>query len=273
MSRKAGTHEFVGERSIAMMIAEAHRRMAPCLERIRRPWAHVGIVESPLGRLFVALGDRGLLMIHFLDVQSSGDISSAIAALRREFDPVADNRAVRRIGTEIRGFLDGAHDALATPVDLSLVTSPFKRRVLESLRRIPVGAVISYQGLAAAAGTPDGSRAVGNTMATNPVPVYVPCHRVVRSDGSIGNYGGGTAAKIQLLRTEGFSIGADRRLGSGIVLGHRGTLIFCNPRCHSVMRADRSKIMIFAGAPSARQAGLRACKLCQPDATSSRLSA
>ena len=250
--------------SVAGMIAESHRRMAPRFERIRRPLARIGVVKSPIGRLLVALGEHGLLLIHFLDTYQPNETAAAIATLRRESDPIEDNAAVRGIGDEIGGLLDGDKNALTTPVDLSLIASPFRRRVLDRLRRVPAGAVISYQGLAAAAGTPAGSRAVGNTMATNPIPVYVPCHRVIRSDGSIGNYGGGVAAKMRLLRAEGFAIGTDYRFESGVVLGHRGTHIFCNPECRAATRADPAGMMIFAGAAVAIQAGMRACKLCRP---------
>ena len=155
--------------------------------------------------------------------------------------------------------------ALDRPVDLSLVRTDFQRRALMRLRRaVPPGSVITYQALAAAVGAPSGQRAIGNTMATNPVPLYVPCHRVIRSDGTIGNYGGGVARKIKLLRAEGFSVARDHRLPAGSVMGHLVTHIFCRPQCHAAMRADRAKSVIFANSGRARSAGLRACKLCHP---------
>src|SRR5271167_902457 len=98
--------------SIAGMIVESHRRMAPRLERIRRPTARIGVVKSPLGRLLVAIGEHGLLLIHFLDTYQPGETAAAIATLRRESDPVEDVNSVRSIGDEISGFLDGDRDAL-----------------------------------------------------------------------------------------------------------------------------------------------------------------
>ena len=237
-------------------------KLARTLGRVRRPLARLGIIDSAVGRLLVAESARGLLAVQFLDVAEAPD---ALPALKEGFDLVEDPDAAARIGREIENYLDGDMRALDRPVDLSLVRSDFQRRALMRLRRaVPPGAVITYQGLAAAVGAPSGQRAIGNTMATNPVPLYVPCHRVIRSDGTIGNYGGGVARKIRLLRAEGFSVDRDHRLPAGSVMGHLVTHVFCRPQCHAAMRADRAKSVIFADSTSARNAGLRACKLCHP---------
>lgn len=238
-------------------------KLARTLGRARRPVARVGVIDSPVGRLLVAEGARGLLAVQFLDVPEAPD---ALAALRAEgFDLVEDTQAAARIGREIERYLKGDMRALDRPVDLSLVRTDFQRRALMRLRRtVPPGSVITYQALAAAVGAPSGQRAIGNTMATNPVPLYVPCHRVIRSDGTIGNYGGGVSRKIKLLRAEGFSVARDHRLPAGSVMGHLVTHIFCRPQCHAAMRADPAKAVIFANSSRARSAGLRACKLCHP---------
>ncbi len=263
MSKSELNREVGDERTIDALVETAHRRMAPRLARIRRPRVRVGTVASPLGRLLVAMSDAGIAMIYFLDVPR-GDGAEPIAMLRRRFDAIEDQAAVAGVGEEIRRFVAGDLAALVTPVDLSLVASPFQRRVLERLRQVPPGAVMSYQALAAAIGAPRGSRAVGNTMASNPVPVYVPCHRVSRSDGSVGNYGGGVSSKMKLLRAEGFRIGEDRRVAAGAVLGHRRTHIYCRPSCSAARRADPARMMIFADSARARGAGLRACRQCLP---------
>jgi len=150
------------------------------------------------------------------------------------------------------------------PIDLSLVRSAFQRRTLMRLRRVPPGSVVTYQGLAAAMGAPTSQRAVGNTVASNPVPIYVPCHRVIRSDGSLGNYGGGSDRKLKLLRAEGFEIDRDRRLPLNAVYGHWASRIFCRPTCSALRRAERKSWLIFSDAARARRWGMRACKLCRP---------
>jgi methylated-DNA-[protein]-cysteine S-methyltransferase len=237
-------------------------KLARTLGRARRPVARIGLIDSPVGRLLVAESDRGLLAVQFLDVPDAPD---ALAGLKEGFDLVEDSHAAARVGQEIERYLGGDMHALDRPVDLSLVRSDFQRRALTLLRRtIPPGSVITYQGLAAAVGAPSGQRAIGNTMATNPVPLYVPCHRVIRSDGTIGNYGGGVTRKIKLLRAEGFSVARDQRVPAGSVMGHLVTHIFCRPQCHAAMRASPAKSVIFADSGRARSAGLRACKLCRP---------
>src|SRR5579885_1548468 len=242
------------EQEIDAMIEQAHRQMASRLARIRRRQARVGTVDSPLGRLLVAMSGAGLAMIYFLDVPQASAAEAIAMLRRRRFDVIEDGEAVAPVGEEIRRFLGGDLSALVTPVDLSLVESPFQRRVLERLRKVPAGAVMSYQGLAAAVGAPRASRAVGGTMASNPIPVYVPCHRVIRSDGSVGNYGGGVSSKLRLLRAEGFSIGTDRRVGEAAVFGHQRTHIYCRPSCSAARRADPGRMMIFADAARAERA-------------------
>jgi hypothetical protein len=99
----------------------------------------------------------------------------------------------------------------------------------------------------------------------NPVPIYVPCHRVITSSGGIGGYGGGAARKLQLLRSEGFALGkADEKLPDSIVWGHKGTKIFCRTSCRSSAGVDRTQILFFADPGEAKQAGLRPCKICRP---------
>ncbi len=257
-----GTGGVPDDGAVDAALRAVRPKLARTLARARRPLARVGVIDSPVGRLLVAESARGLLAVQFLDVPEAPD---AMAALRERFDLVEDAEAAARIGREIERYLSGDMHALDRPVDLSLVRTDFQRRALTRLRRaVPPGSVITYQGLAAAVGAPSGQRAIGNTMAINPVPLYVPCHRVIRSDGTIGNYGGGVARKIRLLRAEGFSVNRDHRLPAGSVMGHLVTHIFCRPQCHAAMRADRAKSVIFADSKRARSAGLRACKLCHP---------
>jgi O-6-methylguanine DNA methyltransferase len=171
---------------------------------------------------------------------------------------------VERIGEEIRRFVAGDRDALKHDVDLSLVESDFKRRALTKLCKVPLGSVVTYQGLASAVGAPDGQRAIGNAMGSNPIPIYVPCHRVIKSDLSIGNYGGGVPRKLKLLRAEGFTVGKDLRVPAHAVMGHQRTHIYCRPSCAAAQRANMGRVYIFADPDRARRAGLRACKICRP---------
>ncbi len=105
------------------------------------------------------------------------------------------------VARQLEEYFAGRRRTFDVPVDLQLATG-FRRLVLQHLREIPFGATESYAVVARAAGSPNAVRAAGSACATNPVPVVVPCHRVVRSDGSIGQYRGGVAAKQTLLALE-----------------------------------------------------------------------
>lgn len=259
---KDGPSGAFDETAVASLLDTAHRRLERALVRIRRPVAKVGIVASPLGPLLIAESMLGVVSIRFL---ATHDAAETLASLRREFDLVEDRDATERVGNEIQRFINGHLDALTRPVDLRMVKSDFQRKALERLRKVPQGSVITYQALAAAIGAPASQRAIGNTMASNPVPIYVPCHRVIRSDGSIGNYGGGVQCKVKLLRAEGFALEPKQnRLPEQAVFGHRKTRIFCRPGCSAVRRAKQSSFLIFADSGQARRAGMRACRQCQP---------
>jgi O-6-methylguanine DNA methyltransferase len=243
------------------MLAEGRRRLSRALKRVARPQAKVGEIDTPLGPLFVAESERGIVAVRFID---GADFDRELDALRARFDLAENRAAANKIGDEIRRHLAGDNSALAHRIDLSLVPSEFQRRTLRALLRIPRGSVTTYRALAEAVGAPDAQRAVGNTMASNPVPIYVPCHRVIRSDGSLGNYGGGVERKLVLLRAEGFRVGEALKLAREVVLGHRETGIFCRPGCPAARRAKPGKTLIVADSSLARGMGMRPCRVCRP---------
>jgi O-6-methylguanine DNA methyltransferase len=244
------------------LLATARVRLTSALRRIKRPPARVGVATTALGPLLIAESPRGIVTVKFLD---SRDDEATLRRLRLKFDLELDQALAARIGAEVDRFLHGDLDAIAhRRVDLSLVDSEFQRRAFRRLRQVPPGSVVTYQSLAAAIGAPSSQRAIGNTMASNPVPIYVPCHRVIRTGGAIGNYGGGVERKLQLLRAEGFNADRDCRIPQAAVYGHWISRIFCRPACSAVRRADRKRWLIFADPAHARGAGLRPCKLCHP---------
>ena len=251
------------EHDVEALMPVSRRRLDRALGRIRRPAVATGMVESPLGRLLVAASERGVAMVHYTD--RDDDIAPAIMRLRAQFDPVENETAVAGIGADIRRYLEGGEEALSYRADLTLAATPFQKRALGGLLRVPRGALVSYQALGAAIGNPEGSRAIGNAMHNNPVPIYVPCHRVITSDGRLGGYGGGHARKIELLRVEGFAVDeSSTRIPERAVWGHRGTKIYCHPNCRAAIRVDRTRILFFADSAQARHAGMRACKICRP---------
>lgn len=253
----------VPEEVVEELLLHSYAKVDKALQRIRRPQAAVGIVKSKLGNLLVGLSARGIVLNHYLD--ETTDVAAVLAKLRVQFDPVEDQRAIAAVGGEVNRYLSGGANALRHPVDLTLAGNPFQQKVLDELQEVPRGALISYQALGVAVGSASSARAVGNALHNNPVPIYVPCHRVISSDGRIGGYGGGAVRKLQLLRSEGFAL-ADRdvRLPDSVVWGHRATQIYCRTNCRAAARVDRRRMLFFADQKAARQAGLRPCKICRP---------
>jgi methylated-DNA-[protein]-cysteine S-methyltransferase len=252
-----------GDEVIAELLHATRRAFDQALELLRRPQAALGVVKSPLGDLLVAATARGVALNHY--VRDGADLAATIQRLRLYFDLVEDRRAAEEIGAEVRRYLAGDARALRHNVDLTLAHSAFHRKILTRLQAVPRGAVLSYRALGAAAGAAGAARAVGNAMHNNPVPIYVPCHRVIASDGGIGGYGGGLERKLQLLRAEGFAVdNPATRLSDTAVWGHRRTRIYCKRECPTVSRTDRAQVMFFAAPQLARQAGMRACKVCHP---------
>lgn len=156
-------------------------------------------VDSPLGALLVAATSEGVVRVAF----ANEDHDAVLAALAAAVSPrvLEAPRRLDGVARELEEYFAGHRRTFDVPVDLQL-TSGFRRAVVQHLRDIPFGATESYATVARAAGSPNAVRAAGTACATNPVPVVVPCHRVVRSDGSLGQYRGGVEAKRVLLALE-----------------------------------------------------------------------
>lgn len=159
----------------------------------------VARTDSPIGTLTLAATPEGLVRVAFpreLDTimeDLANTVSPRVAELPRRLD------LARR---ELDEYFEGDRTAFDLPVDLRLAHG-FRRQVLEMLHaEITFGETCSYAELAALAGSPRAHRAVGSAMATNPVPIVVPCHRVLRSGGALGGYGGGLDVKRYLLALE-----------------------------------------------------------------------
>jgi O-6-methylguanine DNA methyltransferase len=150
--------------------------------------------------------------------------------------------------------------------DLTGLTD-FERAVLHKTLEIPRGEVRTYSWVAREIGRPRAVRAVGTALANNPIPILIPCHRVVRSDGVIGNYGaGGPEAKFRILDHEGAR--PDRLLELARrhtrFVGSRTTRVFCLPSCHAARRIQPDNEVPFADESAARSAGYRPCLHCRP---------
>ena len=155
---------------------------------------------------------------------------------------------------ELAEYLAGDRTFFTVPVDLSQVPE-FDRAALETASRIPYGEVRSYKWIAEQLGKPDAARAVGGAMAGNPVPLIVPCHRVVKTDGGLGGYSFGLLQKEALLNLE---------RGTAPYVGWASTRIFCRRGCSHERRIRDGGRIHFASGTDATASGYRACLVCQP---------
>jgi len=157
------------------------------------------VIESPLGDLFVGVSDRGLCVISY-----EADPDAQVERLARGFGSrvLRSPRPIDPARRQLGEYFEGKRRRFDLEVDLRL-TRDFGRTVLEELGRVPFGEVTTYGALAAKAGKPRAARAVGTIMNRNPLPIVLPCHRVVGANGSLVGYAGGLERKQTLLRLEG----------------------------------------------------------------------
>jgi methylated-DNA-[protein]-cysteine S-methyltransferase len=157
------------------------------------------VIDSPVGELFVGVSDRGLCVISY-------DVDPELQAerLARGFGSrvLRSPGPVGTVARQLDEYFGGKRKSFELEVDLRLARD-FGRTVLEELGRVPFGEVTTYGTLAARAGKPRAARAVGTIMNRNPVPIVLPCHRVVGANGSLVGYAGGLERKQLLLRLEG----------------------------------------------------------------------
>jgi methylated-DNA-[protein]-cysteine S-methyltransferase len=157
------------------------------------------LVDSPIGSLLVATSPRGLCRISY-DADPEREVEQLAGAfglrVLRSPKPIA---AARR---ELDEYFEGKRHSFDLPVDVALLAD-FNRRVLRELARVPYGEVVTYGELAARAARPRAARAVGMVMNRNPLPIVLPCHRVIGPNGKLTGYAGGLERKETLLRLEG----------------------------------------------------------------------
>jgi methylated-DNA-[protein]-cysteine S-methyltransferase len=157
--------------------------------------------DTPLGPTLVAATKRGLVNVSLPNHPAeealerlAGEVSPRMLESRSDLDEVL---------RELDEYFAGRRDAFDLKLDWGLVKAPFMRGVLRETARVPFGATRTYGEVAAKAGHPGAHRAAGTALGHNPIPIVVPCHRVIRSGGVLGNYGGGPEMKEYLLRLEG----------------------------------------------------------------------
>ena len=159
-----------------------------------------GWVDTPFGLMLAAATEDGLLRLGFHEER----VDLTRADLARKVSPriLQDERGLETIRRQLGEYFEGRRKAFDMPIDRQLIHG-FHRQVLDVTERIPYGEVSTYGEVAGRAGNPRASRAAGNALGSNPIPIVIPCHRVVRTGHGLGGYGGGLHIKQMLLDLEG----------------------------------------------------------------------
>lgn len=157
-------------------------------------------LDSPLGTLLLARTPKGLVRIAYIDYTDENAVLEQLAA---EVSPrvLAAPRKLDDPRRELDQYFSGRRRQFETPQDWQLIRG-FARRVLAATARVPYGATATYKQMATEAGSPRASRAAGNALGSNPLPIVVPCHRVLHASGGLGGYTGGVEKKRVLLAVE-----------------------------------------------------------------------
>ena len=217
---------------------EAPRALTSRVRRALR--AERAGLEKLVGKFRIEASDRGVVRLY---------------PGRGFHGPSARARAhAERAGHELHEYFSGHRTFFTVPVDLAGV-GEFQARVLAEASRIPFGEVDSYAALARRVGHPRAARAVGNALGANPVPVIVPCHRIIRGDGTWGHYAFGGEMKTQLLRLE---------RSTPTIIGCTSTRIVCRRGCAHEQRVREANRVVFASVEDAAGVGYRACRVCRP---------
>ncbi len=161
------------------------------------------LLDTPWGEMFVAATERGFCYLSLRRVEIDDLLLSPL--FRKKVDLERDDGGFAEFNGKLKDYLEGKKVFFSEPLDLRGAT-PFQRAVWERTGTIPYGEVRSYDWLAKRIGHPQAARAVGRSLALNPLPILIPCHRVVRKNGGLGGFSGGSGLKRRLLEVEGVQL-------------------------------------------------------------------
>ncbi len=248
-------------------LARAREHLESRLLDLRSRLVAYEIFPSPLGDVLIARSEQGIVLVEYMHGRKSlkGSRLGRIAGI----EPVEDRREVEAHYREFRDYVEGRATRLPWHLDLRLAKTEFHRAVLRATAQIPYGAVISYSGLARELGRPQAVRAVAQALRWNPVPVAIPCHRVIGVSGALVGYAGGeTGRKQKLLAVEGVPMVRahhDYRIRrDAMYVRAPGETEYCLPTCPS---ADPFPLgaELFGSRERAEGAGFGPCSTCRPD--------
>ena len=256
------------EPSPSGFLAQSRERLETRLADLRNRLLAYRIFPSPLGQILIARSELGISLVEYLERGTS------LRASRLSHEPgvetVEGGAEIEAIYRELLEYLEGSRRRLDWPLDLRLARSDFQRTVLQATAAIPYGAVIPYAGIAREVGKASATRAVAQALRWNPLPIVIPCHRVIGTSGALTGYAGSKIdIKQRLLSVEG--VPTAKKAG---ILGitpqtmymlYPGDREYCLPTCPSLNTRRPSPLTRFASREDAESVGLSPCTACRPD--------
>jgi methylated-DNA-[protein]-cysteine S-methyltransferase len=161
-------------------------------------------LDSPLGPILAAVTPAGLVRLSYHRHRPEDEVLEQLAS-RLSPRLLHVPRKIEPVRRQLGEYFEGRRREFELDTDWSLIT-PFARKVLGHTSAIPYGSISTYSEVAAAAGSPRGARAAGNALGSNPIPIVIPCHRVLRRGNALGGYTGGIELKVELLKLEGAAV-------------------------------------------------------------------
>ncbi|MGH7359119.1 MAG: methylated-DNA--[protein]-cysteine S-methyltransferase, partial [Candidatus Rokuibacteriota bacterium] len=249
-------------------VVRSRGRLEGRLDDLRSRIVAYRVFDSPLGPILLAHSEQGVVLVEYLHGRRG--LGGSRLARAHGIEAVEDGGEAEGLYRDFRAYVEGRAQRLPWALDLRLARSPFQRQVLERTAAIPYGAVVSYKRLAEDLGQPKAVRAVAQALRWNPIPVAIPCHRVVGASGLLTGYAGGeTTRKRQLLATEGVPMVPARddfaiARGAMYVLAP-GDREYCVPSCASTEALQSGLLTYFGSRSRAEAVGLHPCTTCRPD--------
>jgi methylated-DNA-[protein]-cysteine S-methyltransferase len=247
---------------------EARRGLAARLADLRRRLVLYKIFPSPVGNLLLAQSEDGVSLVEYLGAART--LATSRLARASGVEAVEDGAELDRLHRDILDYLAGRRTALGWPLDFRLARGDFDRLVLDATSKIPYGAVTSYAQIAEAIGKPSAARAVAQALRWNPLPLVVPCHRIIGSSGALVGYAGHhVALKHRLLAVEGVRTVRRPRdwevARTTMYARYANDAEYCLPTCASLSRMSLAKLTLFGSRERAEALGLAPCTTCRPD--------
>jgi O-6-methylguanine DNA methyltransferase len=238
------------------------------LAELRRRAVTARVWSSPLGPILIARSDEGVVAVEYLESARGAAASRLLRGHGIEI--IEDGTETEGFYQQILEYLAGERTRLAWPLDFRLAGSEFQREVLRATAALPYGAVVSYAHLAREIGRPTATRAVAQALRHNPLPIVVPCHRVVGSSGALTGYAGNKLGlKERLLTLEGVPLAHARREGrivrDAMYMRADHDTEYCVPTCGALRTLPLWRLTLYSTRSRAEAAGLAPCTSCRPD--------